>query len=570
MTFDTFDSYNTDEAYKDKGTTAKGLVDAYKKDNPNGSADDFYAKLNKTWAQDKDGHVKNAVNEAFKVKEEVKEEPKAEEKTAPKVEEMTQTTEALEQPKAEQKKEKTPYTSPLESEDTGIKQSDKNYLNETNAILNEEQKRELQKLAKTSADDYNRTMENMERSGDAFKKIDDKLIEQLPTFMFKRYQQGEFGDPKSGDAKLRLAYFAMNNVVSKLKQFANASAAARGQGTLFQNTESAYDQYQKTNLEQGLENRWNKYKAETDSAIKMVQDRNVSEEDALNIINKISMNNRLQNAFNMADTNKKAYMIEVLSKVGDKVSNWNDQKFINALVGAEMTGEDVGNAAALIGARAGEKILDNFNLFDENGNLDLSALKTAMNIPGFTDKFKTQFGFDPENLLKGGDNSSDGESPTGTTLEDGTKIDPGKYMNSKEYKELVAAGDKLSNQYYNGEIDEEKFRSEYAKLEKIMSEHGWFSFFRNKGIKSADDLIRINNNENLNKLDKELETLNTQAKNGNIKPSDYNEKFNSLVERASKWGATEKYLKAINKGRVKDEAIIKASEKNAKKANKKK
>lgn len=58
----------------------------------------------------------------------------------------------------------------------------------------------MQKLAKTSADDYNRTMENMERSGDAFKKIDDKLIEQLPTFMFKRYQQGEFGDPKSSDA----------------------------------------------------------------------------------------------------------------------------------------------------------------------------------------------------------------------------------------------------------------------------------------------------------------------------------------------------------------------------------
>lgn len=250
----------------------------------------------------------------------------------------------------------------------------------------------------------------------------------------------------------------MNNVVSKLKQFANASAAARGQGTLFQNTESAYDQYQKTNLEQGLENRWNKYKAETDSAIRMVQDRNVSEEDALNIINKISMNNRLQNAFNMADTNKKAYMIEVLSKVGDKVSNWNDQKFINALVGAEMTGEDVGNAAALIGARAGEKILDNFNLFDENGNLDLSALKTAMNIPGFTDKFKTQFGFDPDNLLKDGDNSSGGESSegkesaTGVKLSDGTIIDVGKMMSLNDFSGINKAATKLSDRYYRGEI----------------------------------------------------------------------------------------------------------------------
>ena len=66
MTFDTFDTYNTDEAYKDKGTTAKGLVAAYKKDNPEGSKDDFYSKLNATWKEDKNGYVKAAVDEAFK------------------------------------------------------------------------------------------------------------------------------------------------------------------------------------------------------------------------------------------------------------------------------------------------------------------------------------------------------------------------------------------------------------------------------------------------------------------------------------------------------------------------
>jgi hypothetical protein len=285
MTFDTFDSYNTDEAYKDKGTTAKGLVDAYKKDNPNGSADDFYAKLNKTWAQDKDGHVKNAVNEAFKAKEEVKEEPKAE---VPKVEEMTQTTEALktEEPKKEEKPS-------LENEDTGIKKSDKSYLDEINSIYNEEQKQELQKLAKTSVDAYNRTIDNMQKQGDAFKKIDDKLIDQLPTFMWKRYQNGEFGDPKSSDAKLRLAYFGINNIVSKLKMIANADAAARGQGTLFQNTESAYDQYQNSNLVKGLENRWNKYNQETQSAIDLVKNRGIENEEALNIVNKISESNAL-------------------------------------------------------------------------------------------------------------------------------------------------------------------------------------------------------------------------------------------------------------------------------------
>ncbi len=547
MTFDTFDSYNTDEAYKDKGTTAKGLVDAYKKDNPNGSADDFYAKLNKTWAQDKDGHVKNAVNEAFKVKEEVKEEPKAEE--APKVEEMTQTTEALkpEEPKKEEKSEG--YTSPLETEDTGISKSDETYMNSVNAILNEEQKKELQKLYTTSADAYNRTMENMERSGDAFKKIDDKLIEQLPTFMFKRYQQGDFGDPKSGDAKLRLAYFAMNNVVSKLKQFANASAAARGQGTLFQNTESAYDQYQKTNLEQGLQNRWNKYKAETDSAIEMVKNRNMSEEDALNVINKISMNNRLQNAFNMADANKKAYMIEVLSKVGDKVSNWNDQKFINALIGAEATGEDVGNAAVLIGARAGGKILNNLNLVDENGNLDLSALKDAINIPGFSDKFKAQFGFDPNNLLEGGEDNPDSiidekktkdkwSNPTGNLRGykalDGKTYDFNTFESKDGKEKLVSLINDLDYRFRNGEIDAETFRKYREPLYKEAGKHTGI-----KGMKT-EEALKWN-------VKQKLKDLNADTGKGKVTVDSYKETTAKILEMAKDVGMSENEIEKLKK-----------------------
>jgi hypothetical protein len=237
------------------------------------------------------------------------------------------------------------------------------------------------------------------------------------------------------------------------------------------------------------------------------------------------------------------------------MGNMNDTQFVNTLMGMSAMGQDLDykEAAAMLVYRT---VKD-----PEKRNAILSSL-----------------GFDGVGggLLGGiggalGDKKDkDEETETGATLEDGTRVDPGKRMNDKEYEELRLAGDKLSTQYYNGEIDEAKFRSEYAKLEKIMSEHGWYSFFKNKGIKSADDLIRINNNENLLKLDEELETLNNQARNGNIKPSDYAKKFNSIVERASKLGATEKYLYAINKGRVKDEAIIKASEKNAKKASKKK
>ena len=357
----------------------------------------------------------------------------------------------------------------------------------------------------------------------------------------------------------------INGVQSKLKNVSNAAMIAAGKSPMFSDTMSDYEKYQQSNLAKGMENRWKKYEEETNSAIEMVKNRNVSEEEALNIINKISMNNRLQNAYNMADANKKAYMIEVLSKIGDKVSNWNDKKFINALVGAEITGESVDSAAALIGARAGEKVLGGFNLIDENGNIDLSALKEVLKIPGTKDKLK-DMGIDVDNInLEGDSEPAPTVSKYGTVMEDGTVIDPGRAMGFSDYNQLKAYGDKLSDQYYNGEINEAKFRSEYAKLEKIMNEHGWFNFWTGKGIKNADDLIRVNNNENLNKVKKELDNLNKKAKNGEISTADYVEKFNDYRTRYQKWGADEKALTKFDKEKLDNKTILKAIEKKNKK-----
>ena len=531
----TFNEYNTDEYFNNKDSTADGLIKAAYDEGK--TREEVEKSLSPLWKEDKKGNVKKALDSYYNTKEE-----------APKVEEMTQTTEAL---KPEEEKKPS-----LENENTGIKRSDKTYLDEVNAILNEEQKQELQKLSKTSVDSYNRTMENMQKQGDAFKSIDDKLIDQLPTFMWRRYQNGEFGDVGSKDAKLRLAYFAINNVVSKLKMFANADAIARGQGQIFANTESAYDQYQNSNLAKGLENRWNKYNQETQSAIDLVKNRGIENEEALNIVNKISMNNRLQTAYNMADANKKAYMIEVLSKVGDKVSNWNDSKFVNALVGAEMTGEDVGNAAALIGTRAGEKILDNFNLIDENGNLDLSALKNIKDLPGIKEAFAEKgidvdkFDFDTAGVGGSLVNGKKGKESTGVTLEDGTKIDPGKTMSKKELESLRAEAQKLGDKLYNGEITEEQFRKDYVKLENVMSQHGVRSAVSG-GIMSAENYLKqIQKNKRI-ELSDQIDALNAEAKKGKIDASDYNEKFNALKEQASKWGASEKELKSIDKGKVK-------------------
>lgn len=548
----TFAEYNTDENFdKDKSSLDElvkiGLAEGK-------TSDEIKNSLSPKWQKSKKiGEFDNYVSKysAPKAEEKVKEVVK--EKEAPKVEE----------------------------EKTGIKTSDKNYMNDINAILNEEQKQELQKLSKTSVDAYNRTMENMERSGEAFKRIDDKLIAQLPTFLFKRYANGEFGDvsddttPEGRESKknaqLRLAHFVLNGLQSKLKNASNAAAIAAGRTPMFSDTMSDYEKYQQTNLAQGLENRWNKYKAETDSAVKMVQERNVSEEDALNILNKISMNNRLQNAFNMADANKKAYMIEVLSKVGDKVSNWNDTKFVNALVGAEMTGEDVGNAAALIGTRAGEKVLDNLNLIDENGNLDLSALKNIKDLPGVKDAFqKYGINLDEVNFETagiGGAGSAQTDAPaSGVKLSDGTVTDPGTVMTFNDFSEINKKATDLSDRYYRGEITEEQFRDDYNKLYNLVKQHNIMNKLTGTLI-DTDKRVAQLKKEKVDYWNKQIDDLNNQAKNGLIKTSDYSDKFAELEKSLLAAGGD---AKKTAKKKLSTGDILKAVDKINKASSKKK
>jgi hypothetical protein len=224
------------------------------------------------------------------------------------------------------------------------------FLDKNNAIANTQEDKEYERQKDGLFKRWDLRNANIDKMSDSMRNIDDKLIAQLPTFMFKRYQQGEFGDPKSSDAKLRLAYFAMNNVVSKLKQFANASAAARGQGTLFQNTESAYDQYQANNLQKGMENRWRKYEAETQGAIDIAKQGGMSEEAVTDSIATISSNNRLQSAFNMMNERQKVFALNVLSEVGDKLGNMNDEQFANTLMAMAYSGDslDAKEAAGML------------------------------------------------------------------------------------------------------------------------------------------------------------------------------------------------------------------------------
>jgi hypothetical protein len=552
----TFDEYNTDENFDNDKSSLEELVKKGKEEGK--SKDEIRKALSPKWQKSskinkfdeyygedlpkkKEPSADDAVGiKALKSINAVPEAPKsnppekpAEEKTAPKVEEMTQTTEALEQPKAEKKK-------------SNLDDETKSYMDVNSEIANTAEDEEYDRQAESLEKRWGARLANIDKMSDSMSKIDDHLIDQLPTFMFKRYQQGEFGDPKSSDAKLRLAYFAMNNVVSKLKQFANASAAARGQGTLFQNTESAYDQYQANNLQKGMENRWKKYEAETQSAIDLAKQGGMSEEAITDSIATISANNRLQSKFNMMNERQKVFALKVLGEIGDKLGNMNDAQFANTLMGMSAMGEslDPKEAAGMLVYRTvkdpkkRDEILSSLGLLTGGMGGGLGGLL--------------------------GGKGEDEKEETGTTLEDGTKVDPGKNMSKDELAQLRTEAEKLGNKFYNGEMTEEEFRKEYAKLEGVMKQHG----IRNAisgGIMSQDDYLKqIRRNKRVD-LSSQIDALNAKAKNGEIKPSEYDEKFKALKAQAAEWGASEKDLQSIEKGKVKDDKILKASEKKSKK-----
>ena len=280
----------------------------------------------------------------------------------------------------------------------------------------------------------------------------------------------------------------------------------------------------------------------------------MSEESITDSIAAISSNNRLQSAFNQMNERQKVFALQVLGEIGDKMGNMNDTQFVNTLMGMSAMGDslDVKEAAGMLVYRTikdpkkRDEILNKMGLLTGGmGGGLLGGLGDAL----------------------GGGNGETEPNPE-TTLEDGTNIDAGKIMTNADYDKIAKAAEDLGNKYYNGEIDEEKFRSEYGKLEAEMKKHGIYNKARN--IKSADAYIKQIHSNKLIDLDKQLDAFNTQAQSGDLSTSDYNEKFEELKKEAIKYGATGDLLKALDKKKLSNEAILKSVEKNKKKNKKKK
>ena len=225
--------------------------------------------------------------------------------------------------------------------DSGTLKQSSATANKQNADMQTQQKIERQTAQNNKEENWNNVLDSAAKLGKASKTVDDHYIENLPRGIINAYKSGEFGEPGSKEAKQRLGYFVVDALSSPLKALANGMSRFAGQGDRFADTESQAEKFNKTNLQNALENRWNKYKQETNNAMDLLKQRGFADEAIQETIDTVSANNRLQTAFNRATEEQKAYALEVLTEIGDKIGNMNDTEFVNTIMGMAAMGDSL-------------------------------------------------------------------------------------------------------------------------------------------------------------------------------------------------------------------------------------
>lgn len=512
----TFAEYNTDKNFDDNKSSLEELVKIGLKEGK--TSDEIKKSLSPKWQKSKKiGEFDNYVSMYSKPepkKEEVKENITAD------VDAPTNKVPAL-------------------------SKDDAKHFNQIDSIAKNAEKTELENIENQSNRNWKSAYDTISKQGELFGQIDDKLVAQFPTFVVKRYADGEFGDPKSKDAKLRLAHFMINGLGTALSNMSHVINKDGGREM------SDYEKFQQTNLAQGLENRWNKYKQETQTAIDLAKKEGMTEQDARLAVQRLTRDNSLNTKWNIMNEKQKLYALSITKEMGDYIGDLGADELANFVAGAALNENNISKDEVIaIGiAKLASKSPEILANLPEGGVKDLVASMIGGN------------GIDAVAGIGGAGGSSE---DTGTSLEDGTKVDPGKSMSKQELEDLRAEANKLGDKYYNGEITEEEFRKDYAKLEDVMNKHGVRKAVSG-GIMSADNYIKQIHTNKLVELSDKIDELNKRANAGELKPSEYEEQFKAIKEQSAKWGASEKDLNSIEKNKVKRDKILKAVENKNKK-----
>lgn len=533
----TFDEYNTDDNFDKEESSLEELVKIGIGEGK--SSDDIRKSLSPKWQKSKKiGEFDNYIKQ-FSTTPKTEEEKPTEEKILDKV--ITASA-----PQSDEKK--TEIETPI------LDRGEEKYLKEQYKKADRAQGEELKQLEKKSDYNWEQEYKTASKMSDAYRRIDDKMISQLPTFMFKRYQNGEFGEPQSSDAKLRLAHFMINGLGTALS---NMGHKINKDGQM---EESDFQKYQRTNLEQGLENRWNKYKQETQNAIDLATKEGMKEQDARLAIEQLTRDQRSNTVWNMMNNNQKLYAMEVTKKIGDYLGNMDISELGDFIAGAAYEGYmDIDKVVALGIAKVAQRMPE---ILEQLPNGNIKDMVSAM-ISGGGTPIMASFGG------LGGEPTPEGNGTTNLTgnLQNYTTVGGEQisfnFNDPNAGKKIKGVYDDLIRRYKNGEIDAETFKQYYEPMYIESKKHpGSVNTFLSG---NSDKALEKANSEMIALIDEELSTLNEKAKNGSIKPSEYNTEFNKLRAKASKYGASEKELKFIDKSKVADDKIIKAVDKAGKK-----
>ena len=236
---------------------------------------------------------------------------------------------------------------------SGIDKNTKSYLDKNDEIAETVEEKQLKRLLEHSNANWKQMTDTSAKVRNAYNDIDDKYIEQLPTFMFRRYQNGEFGDisdtstPEGRESKknaqLRLAHFMINGVGTAL---ANASHIIRKDGVQEQ---SDYEKIQGSNLEQGIANRWKKNNAETEEVIKIANKEADNEQDARIYVEQLTRDNMLKSGWNAMDQNQKLYAINVSREIGKMIGDMNVEELSNFITAQALNGNLSEQQAVVVG-----------------------------------------------------------------------------------------------------------------------------------------------------------------------------------------------------------------------------
>lgn len=344
----TFAEYNTDENFKNDNSSLKELVNIGKKEGM--SFETIKKALSPSWQKSKQI---NNIGAYYYKPEGKKEEPKKTDTTTPVIAKNT-----------------TAETKPA----VNLKPGDKKYMDQVDNIAQATEDKELDRIINNSDRNWNELSNTLEKQGQAFGVIDDKMVGQLPTFMLKRYSDGEFGDPRTSGAKLRLAHFMINNLGTALS---NVGHVINKDGVQEQ---SDWDKYQQTNLAQGLENRWNKYKQETDAAVALAGNEGIKEQDARLAVQNLTRNTAMNTKWNMMNEKQKLFALEVTKEIGDYLGDMDLGEISNLIAGSALTGNVSKDEVVAIGiAKLAAKSPDIINNMPEGQmkNLVLSIMNMS-------------------------------------------------------------------------------------------------------------------------------------------------------------------------------------------------